>query len=100
MHDQVHVGACARTSHITSLHSKLVLYACGALAPVDISADGPAQVLSYQPRLQPACGLMMVSPVTGKGCTGLLLITVNQPNRLMHHGASVLQSSICVRVSA
>ncbi len=43
MHDQVHVGACASTSHVTGLHSKLVLYACWALAPVDIPADGPAQ---------------------------------------------------------
>ena len=43
MHDQVHIGACASTSHVTSLHSKLVLYACWALAPVDIPANGPAQ---------------------------------------------------------
>ncbi len=43
MHDQVHIGACASTSHITGLHSKLVLHACWPLAPVDVSADGPAQ---------------------------------------------------------
>ncbi len=43
MHDQVHIGACASTSHVTGLHSKLVLCTCWVLAPVDIPADGPAQ---------------------------------------------------------
>ncbi len=35
-----------------------------------------AQVLSHQTCLQLVCALKSVKPVAGKGCTGLLLITV------------------------
>ncbi len=76
MHDQVHIGACASTSHITSLHSKLVLYACWALGPVDIPADGPAQRSPGIVTSTVSATSLWIDECRACGCTGLLLIPV------------------------
>lgn len=43
MQDQEHIGASTCSPHVTCLDCKGVLHTHGALTPIDVPADGPAE---------------------------------------------------------